>query len=139
MEYSTGPLTEQVKNEINKAIAEFCGYKNVNLRVEAEGTGLDCYMLTATIVDASPNSFSVYVKVPDYVGSLDAMHKAEECLMHWEYGDVYWFVYKKILESYTYDTFHIPSRYKAEAFMEVLRRFKKSEELDKQEKSNENT
>lgn len=125
MEYLTGPLTEQIKNEINKAIAEFCGWK-------PHADGVHYYQGKHSLWRTGKD-------IPDYVNSLDAMHDAEECLMHFEYGEVFWFVYKNILQGYTYDTFHIPSRYKAEAFMEVLRRIKESEELDKQEESNENT
>lgn len=115
-------MTFEEETAINKTIAEFCEYKDVSLRLVAEGTGLDSYILSSGVIGEGGCA------VPEYTRDLNAMYNAEKHLIQHELGDVYWTLYEKILDNmFLGSLLCIPSRAKAEVFVKVLKHLKEDE------------
>ena len=93
--------------QINQRIAEACGWQNC-----VGGSGL------VTRYKGTPSETTVRVTLPDYLNDLNAMHEAEETLMHDDphgYGcyscDLY--------EQYGH-TVHLSAAQRAEAFLRTI-------------------
>ena len=69
-------------------IARECGWKDVELRLYNEGTGMDSYIWTSGILGQGGR------EIPDYPRDLNAMHEAEQYLheknptQYWFYADI---------------------------------------------------
>ena len=61
--------------QINIAIAQACGHKDIALRLICEGTGVDQWVWCSGEIGKGGYS------IPNYHGDLNAMHEAEKVLM----------------------------------------------------------
>lgn len=119
--------SEEVKNmsdqEINIAIAEACGWKDVHFS--------ECWgnVVIGTLYDdEDPN----YAKIPNYCADLNAMHEAEKTLIGNGPDDetwVLWDLYRLALEEklgYA-DAFAAEANQRAEAFLRTIGKWKEAE------------
>lgn len=107
------------KDKQRIAIAEACGHKDLDWRIIAEGTGLDCLDLCSGIVGHGGHT------VPYYLNDLNAMHAAEGTLAEVEDGEYdYTKQLKRTLEhNYTWKA---TAAQRAEAFLRTIGKWEES-------------
>ena len=102
-------MTDQ---EINEAIAEFCGYKFIVFNKAWITSGDE----------------EVKVSIPDYCNDLNAMHKAETTLLTLDKHCAYWEQYSNTLTQMLgcVDIFHATAKERSKAFLKTIGKYKES-------------
>ncbi len=98
------------EDEINKAIAKICGWKNLAFDVWHNGT-----------VGVLPTNKDVRSKIPNYCNDLNAMHEAEKFLFLKKMAHRYFLHLADFWKGNQSDYyFHSTARQRAEAFLRTL-------------------
>ena len=99
--------------QINKRIAEACGYKDVAARV-SEGT---------IKVMTGFKNLPFDEEVPDYLNDLNAMHEAEKVLTGYQQTVTYSDNLMKIVGYHTFDSAHATAAQRAKAFLKTIEKW----------------
>jgi hypothetical protein len=104
--------------QINKAIAEACGWNECRLVAKVVLS-----TLRDPVAYGIPPNGTYEIACPNYCNDLNAMHEAEKVLApsNWNrFSEKWWNYYHHLLDGDVHKTIHATARQRAEAFLRAL-------------------